>query len=104
MAGVAPDTGADEVRVPWYRRENGNLASSAQRAQHALGGGGHTHQDQKDDLVRVELCVEGAVEPGQQHGRGDRVLEVPSRRCQPWWCLHRLSGGASPTPARSQSP
>ena len=25
MGGVAPDAGADEVGIPWYSRDNGNL-------------------------------------------------------------------------------
>jgi hypothetical protein len=30
MTRVAPDAGADEVRIPWDSRNNSNLASSAQ--------------------------------------------------------------------------
>jgi hypothetical protein len=41
-----------------------------------------TNRYQVDDLVHVELGAEGAVQPGEQHSRRDRVLEMTSRHCQ----------------------
>lgn len=64
-----------------------------------------THQYQIDDLIRVEFGQKRAVEPCEEYGRRDRILEMTSRACQPCDVLFACRDeGMLPTRARSRSP
>lgn len=68
---VAPDTGADEVGIPWCRGDDCDLGGISICLCHRVWG--VDYADEKEDFVQVESCTERAVTPAQRHRWGDCV-------------------------------
>jgi hypothetical protein len=66
MAGVAPDAGANKVRVPWYCCADSDLASLLRSLQRWSSW---TYDYQEDDLEDIESGKQRPVQQGKQHGR-----------------------------------
>jgi hypothetical protein len=71
MARVAPDTGANKVRVPWYCCGDSDLALLLRRLQ---GWSVWTYDYKEGDLKGIESGKQRPVQQSKQHGRRYGVL------------------------------
>jgi hypothetical protein len=103
MAGVTPDAGADQVRVPRDRGEDGDLVLLSK--EFLLYCRATTYGNQKNDLESIESGEKRAIQQRKQYGRRDRVLDMAggvlisgrSRGKGQWhsqspWCRRRGRG------------
>jgi hypothetical protein len=101
MAGIAPDVGADEVRVPWYCCGDSDLPLLL-RGTTATGNSTYDHQE--DDLEGIESGKQGPVQQSKQHGGRYGVFGMASRSGSVCASLQGAQMRLSRTQSHSQSP
>ena len=78
MAWIRPDVAADEIGVPGYSRDDGNLAVCSVGEVVEVQGR-RTYRDEKRNFADIKARQKRAVKEGEGERRRDGVLQVPGK-------------------------